>query len=164
VAAVIDAISVLLPTGKTVVIEKEQLDFSYRKLELEKAIADVYEGTPVILSGCFRLQPSDPERLRQEARKILRMRKVSQPLGINSAGCFYKNPPSGKSAGELIDLAGLKGKAIGGAAISSKHANFIINRKGASADEILALMDHIEATVSKMFDIDLEREVRIVGS
>lgn len=164
VAEVLESINVLLPTGETMTIEKEQLEFSYRKLDLGQAMADVYEGLPVILSGCFRLQPSDPEKLKQEAKEVLQMRKVSQPLGVNSAGCFYKNPPSGKSAGELIDLAGLKGKSIGGATISSKHANFIVNRKGASAGDILALMNLIEETVSKMFDIDLEREVKIVGS
>jgi UDP-N-acetylmuramate dehydrogenase len=83
---------------------------------------------------------------------------------MHSAGCFYKNPVSGKTAGELIELAGLKGTSIGGAEVSLKHANFIINRQNASADDVLALMEHIEETVSKVFNVNLEREVKVVGS
>ncbi len=81
-----------------------------------------------------------------------------------SAGCFFKNPASGKTAGELIEAAGLKGKSIGGAKISSKHANFIINHHKASAADFLALMELVEEAVLKMFDIDLKREVKVVGS
>ena len=163
-AEVIESISILLPTGQTVAIDREQLDFSYRKLALDRAVTNIYEGQPIVLSGCFSLKPSDPAKLKKEAKEIWAMRKDRHPIGMQSAGCFYKNPASGKSAGELIDLAGLKGKSIGGAEVSSKHANFIINRKNASAADFLALMAHIEETVSKIFNVDLEREVKIVGS
>lgn len=161
---VIASISILLPTGQTLAIAGEQLDFSYRKLALNRAVTNVYGELPIVLSGCFCLRPSDPERLRKEAKEILRIRKDRHPIGMYSAGCFYKNPVSGKTAGELIDLAGLKGKSIGGAEVSSKHANFIINRNNASAADVLALMTHIEETVSRLFNINLEREVKIVGS
>ena len=85
-------------------------------------------------------------------------------MGWQSAGCFFKNPSSGKTAGQLIEMAGLKGKTIGGAEISSKHANFFINRHNASAADFLALMALTEETVSNKFNIDLKREVKIVGT
>jgi UDP-N-acetylmuramate dehydrogenase len=161
---VIESISILLPTGQSVKINRDRLDFSYRKLSLNEAFAPACERQPIILSGCFSLKPSDSERLREEAMEILKIRRERHPIGIHSSGCFYKNPVSGKTAGELIELAGLKGMSIGGAEVSLKHANFIINRQNASADDVLALMEHIEETVSKVFNVNLEREVKVVGS
>ncbi len=163
-ADVITSINILLPNGQTIAVDREQLDFSYRKLSLNITMTEVSEEQPVVLDGRFCLKPSDPDRLKKEAKEILKVRKDKHPIGMYSAGCFFKNPDSGKTAGELIDLAGLKGKSIGGAEVSSKHANFIINRKNASAADVLALMAHIEETVSSMFDVNLEREVKIVGS
>ncbi|MBW1822154.1 MAG: UDP-N-acetylenolpyruvoylglucosamine reductase, partial [Deltaproteobacteria bacterium] len=77
---------------------------------------------------------------------------------------FFKNPEHGKAAGRLIEKAGLKGKKIGGAQVSEKHANFIINTGCASASDILGLMEFIQKTVFKAFNIELEPEVKIVGS
>jgi UDP-N-acetylmuramate dehydrogenase len=159
----LESINVLLPTGRSHKIKREKLNFSYRNLSLNNERIDSYQGHPIVLDGCFCLRPSDPEKLKKEAQAILKTRKERQPTGLPSAGCFYKNPVYGKTAGELIELAGLKGKSIGGAEISSKHANFIVNRQRASAADFLALMELVEETVSKMFDIDLEREVKIVG-
>ncbi len=159
----LESINVLLPTGRSRRIKRGKLNFSYRNLSLNNEKIDSYQGHPIVLDGCFCLRPSDPEKLKKEAQAILKTRNERQPTGLPSAGCFYKNPVSGKTAGELIELAGLKGKSIGGAEISSKHANFIVNRQRASAADFLALMELVEETVSKMFDIDLEREVKIVG-
>lgn len=159
----LESINVLLPTGRSRRIKREKLNFSYRNLSLNNEKIDSCQGQPIVLDGCFCLRPSDPEKLKKEAQAILKTRKERQPTGLPSAGCFYKNPVSGKTAGELIELAGLKGKSIGGAEISSKHANFIVNRQRASAADFLALMELVEETVSKMFNIDLEREVKIVG-
>lgn len=164
VESVLESLNILLPTGQTRRIRKEKLNFAYRRLSLNKEQTYVHGGQPVILDGCFRLHPSDPEKLKKEARKILKTRRQRQPIGLPSAGCFFKNPVSGKTAGELIELAGLKGKSIGGAEISSKHANFLINRHKASAADFLALMELVEDAVLKMFDIDLKREVKVVGS
>jgi len=161
---VLESITVLLPTGRTRRIRREQLDFSYRTLSWNSELTEGHYAQTVILDGCFRLRPSDSEKLKKEARKILKARWKKQPMGWPSAGCFFKNPSSGKTAGQLIEMAGLKGKSIGGAEISSKHANFFINRHNASAADFLALMALTEETVSNKFNIDLKREVKIVGT
>jgi len=161
---VLESISILLPNGQVRNIKKENLDFAYRKISWNKAQIDGHHGQQVILDGCFRLHPSDPEKLKREAQKILETRWQRQPRGLPSAGCFYKNPISGMTAGELIEAAGLKGKFMGGAKISSKHANFILNHHNASAGDFLGLMELVEETVSKKFNINLEREVKVVGS
>ncbi len=162
-AGVIDSIKVLLPTGKTRVILRQNLQFDYRKFSWDRKITDIDNRQPIILSGCFSLRTSDPQRLKNQAVEILKARKKRQPSGFPSAGCFFKNPESGKTAGELIDLAGLKGKSIGGAKISSKHANFILNKGNASAADMLALMELVQEEVSKIFNIELESEITIVG-
>ena len=161
---VLESINVLLPTGRTRRIRREQLDLSYRTLSWNSELTDGYREQTVILDGRFCLRPSDSEKLKKEARTILKTRRKKQPMGCPSAGCFYKNPSSGKTAGQLIEMAGLKGKSIGGAEISSKHANFFINRYNASAADFLSLMALTEETVSKKFNIDLKREVKIVGT
>ncbi len=161
---VLESINILLPTSQMRNIKKENLDFAYRKLSWNKEDIEVHPGQQVILDGCFRLHPSDPEKLKKEAQQILETRWQRQPRGLPSAGCFFKNPVSGKTAGELIETAGLKGKSMGGAKISSKHANFIINHHNACADDFLKLMELVEETVLKKFNINLEREVKVVGS
>ena len=160
---VLEAITLLTPTGAPQTIAKEKLEFSYRKLSLKDETAMLARGFPIVIEGLFRLQLSDGRKLQQEAEDILKKRRASQPIHLPSAGCFFKNPASGKPAGELIDLAGLKGKKIGGALISPRHANFIVNSGGASADDILTLMDAVRSAVLKMFNIELEPEVKIVG-
>ncbi len=139
------------------------MQFDYRKLSWDRKITDIDNQQPIILSGCFSLRTSDPQRLKNQAVEILKARKKRQPSGFPSAGCFFKNPESGKTAGELIDLAGLKGKSIGGAKISSKHANFILNKGNASAADMLALMEFVQEKVLKIFNIKLESEITIVG-
>lgn len=161
---VLKSINVLLPTGDTRRIKKEALDFDYRKLSWRPELTDGHRDQTVILDGRFCLCPSDPEVLKKTARKIIRTRKQGQPTGWPSAGCFFKNPTSGEAAGQLIEMAGLKGKSIGGAEISSKHANFFINRHKASAADFLALMDLAQEAVFEKFNVHLEREVKVVGT
>ena len=162
-AGVIDSIKVLLPTEETRIILRQNLQFDYRKLSWDRKITDIDNWQPIILSGCFSLRPSDPQSLKNQAVEILKARKKRQPSGFPSAGCFFKNPESCKTAGELIDLAGLKGKSIGGAKISSKHANFILNKGNASAADMLALMELVQEEVLKIFNIELESEITIAG-
>jgi len=144
-------------------IKREELDFSYRKISWGKIFTKSHHEEPIIIDALFRLFKSDPVKLRNEARAILKKRRDSQPTEMASAGCIFKNPPSGKTAGQLIDTAGLKGMRIGGAEVSPKHANFIVNTGTASASDILGLMQLIQETVLKKFNINLEPEVKVFG-
>ncbi len=156
-------VTVIFPDGQIRNILKEKLRFSYRQLAWVDNPVGIKASDPVIVSGSFTLVPDDPSKIRKEARKIILGRKQRQPTWYPSAGCFFKNPVSGKTAGELIDIAGLKGKTFGGAQISTKHGNFIINRENASAADILDLMKMIQEVIWKKFGILLEPEVRIIG-
>jgi UDP-N-acetylmuramate dehydrogenase len=161
---VLMSIDVLLPAGHPVRIHRNALDFEYRKLSWNPKPTNGSADQTIILNGRFSFCPSDPEKLKKSAREIIKARRRKQPIGLPSAGCFFKNPPSGPTAGELIEMSGLKGKSVGGAQISSKHANFFINRRNASAADFLALMDITEDVVLKKFNIHLEREVKVVGA
>ena len=97
-----------------------------------------------------------------EIRALLKRRKETQPIGEPSCGSVFTNPP-GHHAAKLIESAGLKGYRIGGAAVSTKHANFIINEGKATAEDIEQLIEHIKAVVKEKFQIELKPEVRIVG-
>lgn len=156
---VLKAVKVLLPDGTIKTHQKKELDFSYRKLSWHKQYAEA----PIILEGYFCLKPGDSKRLKKEAEDLLKARRKKQPTPNASAGCFFKNPPFGKTAGQLIEMAGLKGKTKGGAKISPKHANYIINTGKASAANILDLMTIVQKTVYKKFNINLIPEVKIVG-
>jgi len=176
---VIDAVTLLLPTGKIIRVDKKKLKFDYRRLDLTEAVgsslmheansslkfesAACCEHQPVILESYVSLYPSDPVKLKKEAKEILKARIKKQPTDFPSAGCFFKNPLYEKTAGELIDRSGLKGKRVGNAQVSAKHANFIINLGKASAVDILSLAEEIQETVLKKFNILLEPEVKIVA-
>lgn len=116
----------------------------------------------IILEGKFQLQAADKNHLKRKARQWVMTRKRRQPAAA-SAGCFFKNPSPQRPAGRLIDEAGLKGKRIGQAEVSGQHANFILNRGGASAGDVIALVGLIETTVAERFGIELEPEVVILG-
>ena len=163
-AEVVTAVMVLSPDGHPVRIEKNDLQFRYRRLDLDKQPDSSRLQTPIILEGEFRLSVADRQEIEMESHTILQKRNKTQPVSQRSAGCFFKNPATGKSAGELIDLAGLKGKQIGDAQVSTTHANFIINKDRASAADILELKELIQETVLSAFNITLEPEVKIVGS
>ncbi len=99
---------------------------------------------------------------RDNMKAMLERRKTTQPLGLPSCGSVFRNPP-GDHAARLIESAGLKGHRIGGAEVSTKHANFIINRESASASDIEALIEHVQDTVLEVHGVNLQHEVRIVG-
>lgn len=102
------------------------------------------------------------EASQETLKQMLVRRKDTQPLGLPSCGSVFRNPP-GDHAARLIEAAGLKGFKLGGAAVSAKHANFIINRNDASAQDIEALINQVQQTVAEVHGIDLVHEVRIVG-
>ncbi len=130
-------------------------------------IAAKYRGAKVpddtvILSATMMLDEKSPDSIFKEIKKFNSSRAATQPLGERSAGCIFKNP-EGHYAGMLIENAGLKGKAIGGAVVSKKHANFIINKNNATAQDIVELIRYTREKVFEQFNIELELEVIPVG-
>ena len=113
------------------------------------------------LEGTFRFDPEVVPSM-DTLKAMLDRRKATQPLGLPSCGSVFRNPPGDFSA-RLIEAAGLKGHRIGGAEVSTKHANFIINRDDASATDIEELIEHVRQTVLDEFGVELQHEVRIVG-
>jgi UDP-N-acetylmuramate dehydrogenase len=160
---VLDAIEILKQDGRIEKIDRGRLNLSYRALSLNGNGNAGVCGQPVILSGVFRLGYADPNDLNAEASAILKLRKKREPTRFPNAGCFFKNPSSETPAGRLIDQAGLKGKRVGDAQVSEKHANYLINRKHATADDILNLSRQVQSVVREKFNIDLEPEVKIFG-
>lgn len=113
------------------------------------------------LGATFRFDPEVTPSL-ENMNAMLERRKMTQPLGLPSCGSVFRNPAGDHSA-RLIEAAGLKGYRIGGAEVSEKHANFIINRDDASATDIEALIEHVHQTVLDDSGVSLTHEVRIVG-
>lgn len=143
----------LHPDGTIETFLKQDLIFSYRTSPFQKMPG-------AILSATFKLETSSQARTRQQ--ELFQYRKATQPYHEKSAGCIFRNP-TGNSAGALIEQQGLKGTSIGGAAVSEMHANFLVNRKGASAAEMLLLMEQIESEVFKKSGITLTREIRMIS-
>ncbi len=133
---------------------KEKLSWNYRKLKLPCGA--------LIVAAKLSLKREDPQKVRKKIAAYLGKRRRSQPLTFPSAGCVFKNPPEAP-AGLLIEASGLKGFRWGGAEVSRKHANFIINRAQASASDVLFLIDYIKERVFREFGLTLEEEVKIVG-
>ena len=145
-----------LMDDRAVVTERlcRELSFEYRRLK-------VPEGT-IVLDAVFCLERGDPQTIRQRIDEIMDLRRRKHPLEYPSAGSIFKNP-AGHPAGLLIEAAGLKGITIGGAKISERHGNFIVNTGGAKAADMLALIERVQQEVLKQTGIALETEVRIVG-
>jgi UDP-N-acetylmuramate dehydrogenase len=113
------------------------------------------------LAATFHFEPR-PDASTDSIKRLLEKRHASQPIGAWSCGSVFTNPP-GSHAAQLIESAGLKGHRIGGAAVSDKHANFIINEGEATAADLEALVRHVQATVEKVHGVRLVPEVRVVG-
>ena len=113
------------------------------------------------LAATFRFEPR-PDASTDSIKRLLEKRHASQPIGAWSCGSVFTNPPGGHAA-KLIDSAGLKGHRIGGAVVSDKHANFILNEGAATAADLEALVGHVQATVERVHGVRLVREVRVIG-
>jgi UDP-N-acetylmuramate dehydrogenase len=150
-----NSIRVLTRYGDIASVSRDRLRFSYRGLDLEKST--------IILSGRFKLKQADRKVLLKEAIRMQKRRRLSQPLSLPSAGSVFRNPPGQKAAGELIDRAGLKGLRVGEAEVSTRHANFIVNKGHARASDVLDLIRQIQETVFEWSGVNLEPEVTIVG-
>ncbi|MDD4201937.1 MAG: UDP-N-acetylmuramate dehydrogenase [Candidatus Omnitrophica bacterium] len=140
--------------GNLFEVTKKQLNPVYRSSGLKNNI---------ILQVEFELEKDLPENVMCQYKKILENKKDIQPIDKNSAGCVFKNPDlQGISAGKIIDECGLKGFTKGGAEVSSKHANFIVNQNNASFEDVLFLIKKIKEVVKKNKNIELEMEIIIV--
>lgn len=145
-ATVIDA------SDEIQVRDRDDLSFADRESNLDE---------PVILSAEFELEPADPEAVVRRMRRIWIIKKENQPYGHQSSGCIFKNPSPDVSAGTLIDQAGLKGTRVGGAEVSDRHANFIVAQPGATAADVLQLIDQIRQRVWQQFGYELELQIQI---
>ena len=161
IAAVVESADLLLADGTEVRLSAADLDFAYRDSRLKRPPR---AGGPaeIVLAATLALAPASAERIRERLDDIRRWRQAHQPLGLPSAGSFFRNPV-GDSAGRLIDEAGLKGRRLGGAVVSEKHANFIVNDQRGSAADVRALGDSVRDEVERRFGVRLEHEVVFVG-
>ncbi len=152
---VLNSVTVLdAATSKLRVIQRSEIDFQYRKSSLEREI---------VLDATFQLKPSTREAVRDEVKANFAYRNSVQDLRYPSAGSVFKNPKKPtESAGKLIDRAGLRGTRIGGAMISEKHGNFILNVGNAKSADVLQLIDLAKSRVLEQFGIELEPEVKLM--
>ncbi len=151
----IEEIHLLDASGTERVIPVEEMAAHYRLIELPAG--------SVVTRVLFRLAPGRRDAIEEAVRRYASYRRKTQPLRAASAGCIFKNPDTGPQAGLLIDRAGLKGLAVGGAEISDIHGNFLVNRGGATAEEVLELIQIVRHRVFEKYGIHLDMEVRVVG-
>lgn len=162
----VDSVRLAKPDGTLLQVPAERMEFGYDDSRLKRT-------GEVVLWAAFRVAPgADPDALRRTARESLAFRKRTQPLESPSAGCIFMNPdpardkvPAGipPSAGALVDRAGLKGAAEGGARVSTTHANFIVNTGSASAADIARLIDRCTQAVRDQFGVALREEIIRLG-
>lgn len=157
VRAILESADVLLADGSEVRLPVDALAFAYRESRFKHAPAEVVVGAR------FRLEPASEAEIKLALDEIRHWRQAHQPLGIPSAGSTFRNPSEGPSAGALIEGAGLKGAQEGGATVSEKHANFLVNDRKGSAADIRRLLDRVRATVLEANGVDLEPEIVFAG-
>jgi UDP-N-acetylmuramate dehydrogenase len=181
VAAVLESVRLLNSDSHEVEVAAAELGLTYRDSRLKhqtpakapaaggpapaaetSAATLAVAAGDLVLAATFRLASADPEVLKSRLDEIRVWRREHQPLELPSAGSFFRNPP-GDSAGRLIDAAGLKGLRVGGASVSTRHANFVVNDRSATAAEIRLLGERVRAEVSTRFGVDLVYEVQFIG-
>jgi len=157
---VVAKVQTISRAGKLSEREIDEFEIAYRRAELRRAKLGEDEW---FVAVWFRFRLGDEKVARRRIKELLAMRLATQPLELPNAGSVFRNPP-GDHAARLIEASGLKGRDIGGARISEKHANFIVNPKGrAGASDIEALIELARDTVKERFGIELVTEVRVVG-
>lgn len=149
----VKALRIAQPDGVVRDFKREQIPFEYRRAQLPAGI---------VVGAWLQLRPSSKGEVDHTIGDYLRYRKETQPLTQPNAGCVFKNPGA-KSAGQVIDEAGLKGLRVGDAQVSTKHGNFIVNVGDASAADVLALIGQVQQRVKATAGIDLELELKVVG-
>lgn len=167
VAGVLESATILRADGTEGSVPAAELGLGYRESRLKAAPGPdgVTPGSPpeLVLAATFRLTAAEPDEIKARLDEIRGWRRTHQPLGIPSAGSVFRNP-AGDSAGRLVDAAGLKGFRIGGASVSDKHANFIVNDKRGTAADVRAVGEHARDEVERRFGVRLEFEIVFLGA
>lgn len=151
IGSAVETVDVMTESGEMFTRHRADLAFGYRSTNIKAKF---------ILGATFRMNEDDPQRILRQVKQIWIYKKNTQPLGYRNAGCVFKNP-RGLSAGALIDKAGLKGKRVGGAFVSEKHANFILADQGAKASDVLKLINIVREEVYKKSQVYLELEIEV---
>ncbi len=154
IAEVVAEVRVLTPDGEQRWTGPD-LRFQYRESRLQREPGIVLEAT-------LALRPADPGETLERLDRWLSTRSETQPLGPPSSGCVFRNP-AGDHAGRLIDEAGAKGLRVGGAVVSERHANYILNTGGATAGDVLALIALVRSRIRDRWGADLETEIKLIG-
>ncbi|MBA4537608.1 UDP-N-acetylmuramate dehydrogenase [Bacillus aquiflavi] len=147
---------ILFDNGKMEWLSNEEMEFSYRTSVLQK------KRPGIVVEAVFHLKRGEKEEINALIKRNKEYRKNTQPWDSPCAGSIFRNPLP-NYAGQLIEQAELKGYAIGGAKVSEMHGNFIVNAGGATADDVLKLIEHIKKTILDLYNIRMETEVEIVG-
>ena len=161
-AAVVETVTVVHPSGDTEVLGRDHIPFAYRRSGL---------GPSVVVGTTVRLRPEDPARIGAELEEMYRWRREGTPFNQPCCGSVFQNPggPSWKreagprTAGQLIEAAGLKGFRIGGAEVSPMHANYFVNTGDATAADVKTLIAHARQRVAEQYGVRLETEVKLIG-
>jgi UDP-N-acetylmuramate dehydrogenase len=143
--------TVMTRSGEIIERERKELVFAYRESSLDEL---------VILSAQFELEKEDPIVVTKRMQKQWIVKKANLPMAHENTGCIFKNP-RGMSAGMLIDQCGLKGEQVGGVEVSQRHANFFVAKPGATAKDVLQLMDVVRNRVAERMGVELETEIEI---
>jgi UDP-N-acetylmuramate dehydrogenase len=152
-ASVLVSATVVQPSGAVQEVPRSKIPFTYRRSGL---------GEGIVLGCVLRLDKDEPVKLKAEVAELLRRRKAGTPFDQPCCGSVFQNPTE-NTAGRLIDQCGLKGRKVGGAEISRLHANYIVNKGNASADDVLKLIDIARTAVFKEFGVELALEVKVLG-
>ena len=155
IADCLESVLAVTKEGKLVKLTADELDLSYRHSNVE-------ENGLLVLEATFQLKVGEYEDIKAIMDDLTEKRETKQPLEYPSCGSVFKRPP-GLFAGKLIQDSQLQGTRIGGAEVSKKHAGFIVNIDNATATDYLDVIHHVQRTVKEKFDVDLEREVRVIG-
>lgn len=147
----------------TVLTKKmEILKLTSKELELGYRTSNVLKNEYIVLGAEFKLEKGDKETIKSQMAELSKKRRDTQPLNNPNAGSTFKRP-EGNFAGKLIEDSGLKGKIIGGAMVSDKHAGFIVNHNNGTAKDVLELVDLCKNTVKNQFNVDLQLEIKVIG-
>ena len=150
----VQLLRVMDPAGRVKTLPAEAAGFGYRSSGL---------GGWIVLEALLRMTPGDRAEIGRRVQRLWAFKKQTQDWSAPSVGCIFKNPGEGRGAGWMVDQTGLKGYRVGGAVISPRHANFILNEGNAKAADVLSLVEEARARVLKQFGVRLELEVQVIG-